>query len=84
MGQLIGMAIQPISPRGHHRPRRLMRRLDRVTSQMNPYLFAVAIGLVVLYATCLGALIFRLPATIHVRTCAVISAPTDTSEAQSK
>ena len=45
-----------------------MRRLDRVTSQINPYLFAVAIGLVVLYVTCLGAVIVRLPA-IHMRAC---------------
>ena len=59
VGRLIEMAIQPISPRGHHRPRRLMRRIDRSASHINPYLFAVAIGLVVLYVTCLGALISK-------------------------
>jgi hypothetical protein len=67
------MAIRPISPGGHHRPRRLMRRLDRATGQMNPYLFAVAIGLVVLYVTCLTALVVRLPASIHLRACVATS-----------
>jgi hypothetical protein len=55
-----------------------MRRLDRVTSQINPYLFAVAMGLFVMYVTCLGALIVGLPA-IHLRTCEAISAPTAAS-----
>jgi len=60
-----------------------MRRLDRATSQINPYLFAVAIGLVVLYVTCLGALIVRLPA-IQIRACVATSGPAATSEAQPK
>jgi hypothetical protein len=78
------MAILPISPRGHHRPKQLMRRLNRATSQINPFLFAVAIGLVVLYVTCLGALIVRLPASVQLRTCVATPTPPDTSEAQSK
>ena len=60
-----------------------MRRLDRVTSQINPYLFAVAIGLVILYVTCLGALIVRLPA-IHMRACEATSAAAAASEPQPK
>ena len=67
------MSIQPIPPRGHHRPGRLMRRLDRATGQINRYLFAVAIGLVVLYVTCLTALVVRLPASIHLRACVATS-----------
>jgi hypothetical protein len=59
-----------------------MRQLDRVTSQINPYLFAVAIGLVVLYVTSLGALIMRLPASIHLRGCVATSAPAATSEGE--
>jgi hypothetical protein len=46
-------------------------------------LFAVAIGLVVLYVTCLTALVVRLPASIHLRACvATSSAGGHESEAQ--
>ena len=61
-----------------------MRRLDRATSQINPYLLAIAIGLAVLYVTCLFALIVRLPVT-HANVCVEASAPpTATSEAKSR
>jgi hypothetical protein len=60
-----------------------MRRLDRVSSQINPYLLAVAIGLGVLYLTCLGALIVRLP-TIHMRACEATAAVAAASETEPK
>jgi hypothetical protein len=50
-----------------------MRRIDRSASRINPYLFAVAIGLVVLYVTCITALAIRLPASIHLRACVAAS-----------
>ncbi len=56
-----------------------MRRLDRATGQINPYLFAVAIGLLVLYITCLVALTVRLP-PIHLKAC--VAAQPEASEAQ--
>jgi hypothetical protein len=56
-----------------------MRRLDRATGQINPYLFAVAIGLLVLYITCLIALTVRLP-PIHLKAC--VAAQPEASEAQ--
>ena len=58
-----------------------MRQLDRATSQINPFLSAVAIGLLVLYVTCLVALTVRLP-PIHLRAC--VAAQPEASEAQPK
>jgi len=58
-----------------------MRQLERATSQINPLLSAVAIGLLVLYVTCLVALTVRLP-PIHLR--AGVAAQPEASEAQPK
>jgi hypothetical protein len=44
-----------------HRAKRVVRRLDHATGEINPFLFAVAVGLVVLYISCLFALAIRLP-----------------------
>jgi hypothetical protein len=38
------MATQPISPRRDHRRKQLLRRFDRTVGQINPFLFAIAIG----------------------------------------
>ncbi len=73
------MAMQPTSPRDDHRPKQLMRRLDRATSQLNPFLFAVAIGLVVLYVTCLIALMIRLP-VVHLNACVAASEQPESSQ----
>jgi hypothetical protein len=72
------MAMQPISPRDDHRLKQLIDRLDRVTRELNPFLLALAFGLVVLYLTCLGALLVRLPVT-HLNTCPAAAAPPATS-----
>jgi hypothetical protein len=61
--------MQPISPRQHPRwAKQLIRRLDRAAGQINPILFAIAIGLVALYVTCLGAMIVRVP-VVHMDVC---------------
>jgi hypothetical protein len=62
------MALQPLSPRRGHRPRQLLRRLDRTVSRLNPYLLAIAIGIGILYVTCLVALLVRLP-VVHLNAC---------------
>jgi hypothetical protein len=77
------MAMRPTSHRDDHRPKQLMRRLDRATSQINPFLFAVAIGLVVLYVTCLTARVIRLPA-IHLNACVATSEQPASSQSQRK
>jgi hypothetical protein len=75
--------MQPISPRHHSGwGKQLMRRLDRTASQINPILFAVAIGLVALYLTCLGAMLVRLP-VVHMDVCVSNPASPATSEARS-
>jgi hypothetical protein len=56
-----------------------MRQIDRTTGQINPYLFAAAIGLLVLYVTCLVALTVRLP-PIHLRAC--VAAQPEAGEAR--
>jgi hypothetical protein len=60
-----------------------MRRFDRAIRHMNPYLLAIAIGLGVLYITCLFALLVRLP-DIHLNTCVRTPAWSATSAAQLK
>jgi hypothetical protein len=77
------MAMQPTSPQDDHRPKQLMRRLDRATRQINPFLFAVAVGLVVLYVTCLIALMIRLPA-VHLNACVATSEQSESSQVQQK
>jgi hypothetical protein len=60
-----------------------MRRLDRTASQLNPFLFAIVIGLVVLYVTCLTTLVIRLPA-VHLNACVAASEPSASSKVQGK
>jgi hypothetical protein len=77
------MPMQPISPRGGHRRQQLLRRFDRTVSQINPFLFAVAIGFGILYVTCLLALMVRLPA-IHLHACVETEATADYNNVQLK
>jgi hypothetical protein len=63
-----------LSPENYHRAKRVVRRLDHATGEINPFLFAVAIGLVVLYISCLFALVIRLP-VVHSNACVTNSAP---------
>lgn len=63
----------------YHRAKRVVRRLDHATGEINPFLFAVAIGLVVLYISCLFALVIGLP-TVHSNACVTTSAPPAASE----
>jgi len=42
-------------------PEPLWRRLDRAAGEVNPFLMLVAIGLVILYLTCLFGLLIKLP-----------------------
>ena len=76
------MAIGPISPQGGHRRQLLLRRFDRTVGRINPFLFAVAIGVGVLYITCFVALKVRLP-DIHLRAC-VEEATSDYNNVQLK
>jgi hypothetical protein len=39
------------------------RRLDRAAGEVNPFLMLLAIGLVILYVTCLFGLLVKLPIT---------------------
>jgi hypothetical protein len=41
----------------------LWRRLDRAAGEINPFLMLLAIGLVILYLTCLFGLLIKLPIT---------------------
>jgi len=75
--------MQPISPRGGHRRQQLLRRFDRTFSQINPFLFAVAIGLGVLYITCLFARMVRLP-DLQSHACAGTEAAPDYINVQLK
>jgi hypothetical protein len=50
-----------------------MRRLDRATREMNPFLLALAIGLLVLNLTCLAALKLSPPPTDAGRTTTAIA-----------
>ena len=77
------MAMQPTSRRNHRSPKYLMRRLEQAAGQLNPFLLAVAIGLVVLYATSLVGLILKLPVT-HLDVCIQTSASSATPAAQMK
>ena len=63
-----------LSPENYHRAKRVVRRLDHATGEINPFLFAVAVGLVVLYISCLFALAIRLP-VVHSNACVTTSAP---------
>ena len=63
-----------LSPENYHRAKRVVRRLDHATAEINPFLFAVAIGLVVLYISCLVALVIRLP-VVQSNACVTTSAP---------
>ena len=62
-----------LSPENYHRAKRVARRLDHATGEINPFLFAVAIGMVVLYISCLFALVIRLP-VVHSNACVTSSA----------
>lgn len=68
------------SRRDQPAPQPLLRRLDRVAREVNPFLMLLAIGLVVLYVTCLGDLLLKLP--IRVSTCAVGPLPATESLAR--
>ena len=63
-----------LSPENYHRAKRVVRRLDHATGEINPFLFAIAIGMVVLYITCLFALATRLP-VVHSNACVTSSPP---------
>jgi hypothetical protein len=67
--------MEPTSPRDDHRTKQLMRRFDRMLGQMNMFLFAVVIGLGLLYVTCLLTLLVRLPVT-HLEPCRVSTSST--------
>ena len=69
-----------LSPENYHRAKRVVRRLDHTTGEINPFLFAVAIGMVVLYITCLFALAIRLP-IVHSTACLTTSAPSRSYDA---
>jgi hypothetical protein len=60
--------MQWLSPQRGHRQKQLMRQFDRTIGRINPFLFAIAIGLAALYVTCLLALMVRLP-VVHVNAC---------------
>jgi hypothetical protein len=77
------MAMQPTSPRDHRWPKQLMRRLDHAAGQLNPFLLAVAIGLVVVYGTSLVGILLKVPVT-HLDVCVAASAPSATHQAQMK
>ena len=62
-----------LSSENYHRAKRVARRLDHATGEINPFLFAVAVGLVVLYISCLVALVIRLP-VVHSNACVTTSA----------
>src|SRR5215469_7524339 len=64
----------------YHRAKRVVRRLDHATGEINPFLFAVAVGLVVLYISCLVALVIRLP-VVHSNACVTTSSPSRSSGA---
>jgi hypothetical protein len=55
-------------------PSQMLRRLDRALSQLNPWLAAVVMGLVVLDLTCLAA---RLLPVSHLAACTADAAPPD-------
>jgi hypothetical protein len=63
-----------LSPENYHRAKQVVRRLDHATGEINPFLFAVPVGLVVLYVSCLFALAIRLP-VVHSKACVTTSAP---------
>lgn len=48
--------MQQLPPRNGHSPEPLLRRLDRVAGEINPYLIILAVGLFILNLTCLAAL----------------------------
>jgi hypothetical protein len=77
------MAMQPISPRGRHRPKQLLRRFDRTISQINPFLLAIAFGLAVLNITCLFALAIRAPVG-YLHACVRTPATSDATDNQLK
>ena len=70
----LGNAMLRLSPENYHRAKRVARRLDHATGEINPFLFAVAIGLVVLYISCLVALAIRLP-VVHLNACVTSASP---------
>ncbi len=55
---------QPL--RRHHRSPQWLRRLDRAAAGMNPFLTLMAIGLALLYVTCLVLLVLKIP-IVHLR-----------------
>src|SRR3981189_2886172 len=56
--------MQQFSPRHDHSREPLMRRLDRVAGEINPFLLIVVVGLVILNLTCFVALtVSQLPIT---------------------
>ncbi len=71
----------PLPPHNDHRPNKLMNRLNHATGEINPFLLAFVIGLVVLYVTCLVGLAFRVPAAYR-SDCTVTSTTPTTSMPQ--
>lgn len=55
--------MRHLSRHNDHVPEPLWRRLDRVVGEINPFLMGLAIGLFVLYLTCLIGLLIKLPIT---------------------
>jgi hypothetical protein len=60
-----------------------LRRFNRTAGQINPFLFAIAIGIGVLYVTCLLALLVRLP-DVHMNVCVRTPESSATSDIQPK
>lgn len=49
--------------RNHPEPEPFWRRLDRAAGEINPFLLILAVGLVILYLTCVIGLLLKLPLT---------------------
>ncbi len=69
------------SRRGQSVPEPLWRRIDRAAREVNPFLMVLAIGLIILYLTCLGGLLVKMP-VVRVYTCAAGPSPATESLAQ--
>jgi hypothetical protein len=69
------------SRRGQSVSEPLWRRIDRAAREVNPFLLVLAIGLVILYLTCLAGLLIKLP-VMRVSTCAAGPSPAIESVAQ--
>ena len=63
------------------RPNFRAHRIDRAAREVNPFLIVLAIGLMILYLTCLVGLLVKLP-VVRVYTCAARPSPATESVAQ--